>query len=50
VRGNPLVVQLQERGANLDDIEDAVTRGLADLGGDAPLRISTQTILVHGQR
>ena len=50
VRGNPLAVQLQERGANLDAVEDSVTIGLAQLGGVAPLRLSLHAVLVHAQR
>jgi SAM-dependent methyltransferase len=50
VRGNPLAVQLQERGADLDVIEASVAAGLAEIGGDEPLRISLSTILVHGRR
>ena len=49
VRGNPLAVQLTERGADLDAIEDAVTVGFVELGGDAPFRIQMRALLVHGR-
>lgn len=49
VRGNPLAVQLTERGANLDTIEAAVTAGLVELGGDTPFRMQMRALLVHGR-
>ncbi len=49
VRGNPILVQLEARGADIDAIETAVASGLAVLGGEAPLRLSLQTILLRGR-
>jgi SAM-dependent methyltransferase len=48
VRGNPMSVQLEQRGADLDAIEGAVATGLAELGGEAPLHLHLHAILVHG--
>jgi SAM-dependent methyltransferase len=50
VRGNPLAMQLQDRGANMDAIEQSVADGLAELGGTSPLRFAMQALLLHAHR
>lgn len=50
VRGNPILVRPEQRGADLAALESAVAEGLAALGGEAPLRLALQTLLLHGQR
>lgn len=50
VRGNPIAVQLEQRGADLAAIEEAVTLGLTELGGESPLHLHLQALLIYGQR
>ena len=46
VKGNPVSLAIQERGASLDPIVEAVARALARVGGDAPFRSTMQALVV----
>lgn len=46
VKGNPVSLAIQERGASLDPIVKAVTVALARVGGDHPFRSTMQAVIV----
>ncbi|MBM4258919.1 MAG: class I SAM-dependent methyltransferase [Deltaproteobacteria bacterium] len=49
LQGSPLSAALQDRGASLDAITDAVAQDLAQHGGAAPFRSTLQAVVVTAQ-
>ena len=50
VRGSPLSHELAERGADVDEVHEAVTGAAAAVGGDRPLRAEQAAIVITAVR
>ncbi len=49
VKGNPVSIAIQERGASAEPIVEAVAKALARVGGDAPFRSSMRALVGTAQ-